>query len=630
MRMPKPLIRTVQSKRRLRAALAAVCVLLALAGALVAINPTGCASLGADTWTVGVYLCGSDLETKNARATGTLNELLDANIPANVTVVVQTGGARTWRTKGVSANQSQRFVIRNHQLVPVSSSASVSMGSSQALSDFLSFCSNTYPADHDAIILWDHGGGPVSGVCFDEAASNDSLSLSELNSAFDGAVSARNGRTYDIVGLDACLMGCLETAQTLDDDASFLVASEAVEPGAGWDYGALVTGLGGSASGDVRGAAANICQAFQRKCQARGTDASATLSAIDLSQVGQVEQALDQALEAETASAKSTAAALFALSSAGREAESFGGDSAAEGYSCLVDLGDFSAMAQKTTGLSSEFQQLSDAVKAAVVWSCAGSAKEDATGLSLYYPLPYEDDAFAAYRSATPLARYAQLLEGLYGQPAPAFALDDAGTKHEDGSFTVSIAQDSIPYTYDLYLETTKVDENGVPLGCRSTDIDLEDDWDTGTFTYDGPSYGLALDGVMLSSTLAAPGAEDEQSIVFTAPIVRNGQNTYLRFCWVWDDSVQEGGYYRILGTWNGIDHVTGMSDRSVEPLAAGDVVGVRVDTGSTVVGQVTVSDQTAVAEQSLEPGTYRCRYVVVDVFGNEHASDAVTYTVGS
>ena len=47
MRMPKPLIRTVQSKRRLRAALAAVCVLLALAGALVAINPTGCASLGA-------------------------------------------------------------------------------------------------------------------------------------------------------------------------------------------------------------------------------------------------------------------------------------------------------------------------------------------------------------------------------------------------------------------------------------------------------------------------------------------------------------------------------------------------------------------------------------------------------
>ena len=57
------------------------------------------------------------------------------------------------------------------------------MGDSQTLSDFLTWGVKNYPADHMALILWDHGGGSISGVCFDERNNNDSLYLRELDKA---------------------------------------------------------------------------------------------------------------------------------------------------------------------------------------------------------------------------------------------------------------------------------------------------------------------------------------------------------------------------------------------------------------------------------------------------------------
>ena len=50
------------------------------------------------------------------------------------------------------------------------------------------------------------------------------------------ATSASLGKPIDIVGFDACLMSMLETAYAFRKSSSLLVASEELEPGAGWDY----------------------------------------------------------------------------------------------------------------------------------------------------------------------------------------------------------------------------------------------------------------------------------------------------------------------------------------------------------------------------------------------------------
>jgi hypothetical protein len=45
------------------------------------------------SWALYLYLCGSNLESRQGWATKTLEELQDADIPENVTVVVQAGGS---------------------------------------------------------------------------------------------------------------------------------------------------------------------------------------------------------------------------------------------------------------------------------------------------------------------------------------------------------------------------------------------------------------------------------------------------------------------------------------------------------------------------------------------------------
>ena len=47
--------------------------------------------------------------------------------------------------------------------------------------DFIDWAAGAYPADRYILVLWDHGG--YNGVCFDETASYDSLTIHEVNDA---------------------------------------------------------------------------------------------------------------------------------------------------------------------------------------------------------------------------------------------------------------------------------------------------------------------------------------------------------------------------------------------------------------------------------------------------------------
>ena len=47
----------------------------------------------AGTWTIFVYLCGSDLESGDGMGTDDINEMMSATGSDNVRFVVETGGA---------------------------------------------------------------------------------------------------------------------------------------------------------------------------------------------------------------------------------------------------------------------------------------------------------------------------------------------------------------------------------------------------------------------------------------------------------------------------------------------------------------------------------------------------------
>lgn len=613
--------------RALPVALAAALAVLSGGAACARVGDAGEAS-----WTLCLYLCGSDLESRHAEGTRTLNALLKADVPSDVRVLVQTGGARAWRIEGIDAGAIQRSEVRDGELELLESLDAASMGSGDTLGGFLAFCADEAPSERAAVVLWNHGGGPLGGVCFDENEGYDSLGIDELEAALAAGAEARGGVPYDIAGMDACLMGSAEVAGALAGEARYLVASEELEPGEGWDYEALVDALAEGPALDTEDVAASICDAFWDRCERFGTEASATLSAIDLSAMDVVGEALDAAIDVY-ADADEPKRALSALADGARAAEAFGADEE-EGSAPmnLVDLIGFARANAGDAGAAGEaFSALAEAADNAVVHRVAGPATADAFGLSFYYPVSFDADELGAYAALTPFEGYVSGLSRMYAGGSAYVELSDAGSI-EDGVFYARVDQASRYDLYDLSLVVRRADGTAF----MSEDIDIIDDWDGLRFGAELPRACVTLGGMPLDSYVE-PGYNGDY-IVYTAPVTVNGESANIRFAWIWDGEVveddlgpKETGPFQILGIWDGIDRVTGLSDRYLGSFEKGDVVcALSSETLEPRGDEIVVgADAPGLDEVPLEEGAYECWFEFTDVYGGVTTSAKATYTIG-
>ena len=241
---------------------------------------------GDGSWAVYWYLCGSDLETNGGFATIDLQEMLEVQLPENVNVVIQTGGANVWQNELMDASKIQRWLYSSEGLQLVDEQESANMGDAQTLYDFLYFANETYPADKVAVTFWNHGGGSVSGAAFDEVYGLDSLDLVEMYQAFDAVWPADTANpALELVGFDTCLMATVDVAAIFQNFAKYLVGSEEVEPGNGWLYSGWLGALAADPSmeGDELGIA--ICDTYYEGCEAVGTQDQTTLSLTDLTKL---------------------------------------------------------------------------------------------------------------------------------------------------------------------------------------------------------------------------------------------------------------------------------------------------------------------------------------------------------
>lgn len=205
-------------------------------------------------WAVCIYMCGTDLESGQGSATLDLLEMLMADIPDNVKLMVMTGGTKTWDPSNMAdamvkggflkegayiqpkSDETQLYEVDDDQMTLVKEYGSnLNMGDAKTAAKFVQDCLTYAPAERMMLSFWNHGGGPISGVAFDEY-TDDSLSLQELKAVLSALQTARGGEKAELLGFDACLMNNLETASMLAPYADYMVASEEVEPGYGWDY----------------------------------------------------------------------------------------------------------------------------------------------------------------------------------------------------------------------------------------------------------------------------------------------------------------------------------------------------------------------------------------------------------
>ncbi|GIV70075.1 clostripain-related cysteine peptidase [Caldilinea sp.] len=95
-------------------------------------------------------------------------------------------------------------------------------GNPSTLSDFLSWAIHNHPANHYALVINNHGQG-FSGTSVDNYSGGDWLNMQEMSQALVGIYPKP-----DIIYMDACLMGTIESAYQLAFQAAYYVASESL------------------------------------------------------------------------------------------------------------------------------------------------------------------------------------------------------------------------------------------------------------------------------------------------------------------------------------------------------------------------------------------------------------------
>ncbi len=342
---------------------------------------------GQDTVTIMVYMCGSDLESKSGMASSDLQEMTQATLGDKVNLIVYTGGSTSWKNSVVSSQVNQIYQVVSGGLIPlVKDDGTDPMTKPATLRRFIEYCAKNYPASRSELILWDHGGGSISGYGYDEKNQRSgSMGLAGIHEALSGA-----GVQFDFIGFDACLMGTLESGLSLAPHADYLIASEETEPGIGWYYTDWLTALSADTSMPTVEIGKRIVDDFVSTCDRRCAGQKTTLSVVDLAELektvpnkfkdfSQSLSGLLQEKEYKTVSDARANTREFAVSS-------------------KVDQVDLVHLSRNLD--TPESRALADTVLSAVKYNRTSSSITDAYGMSIYFPyqkMSRVDSAVNAY-----------------------------------------------------------------------------------------------------------------------------------------------------------------------------------------------------------------------------------------
>ena len=540
---------------------------------------------------VYIYMCGSTLETKSASATKNIEAILSAKLPQNSTVIIETGGARKWRSNDIPSDAIVRYEVKNGQLVELERCENESMGNAQTLSSFINFCNENYSANNTTLLFWNHGAGSVEGVCLDENYSMDGLSASEINEAFE-----QTNSHFTNVCFDACLMANFETMRVVSNHADTMIASQEIEPAAGWDYSTIIESIGSTNfANDVLSSYENVCKASGKSLY--------TLSAVDMSRFSQVEAAVD-VFCSDVLCSKAEDGQLQDVSQAAKNAMAFG---QSEAKSNFVDLGQFS-------------QNLGVSFVEQAIESCCltvnGSDRAGACGISIFFPLSGTIE-LKKYLASETNYEYSLFLGRYFDKKIAsksAIVFENEGSI--DGTtlnFKVSnsTAVNVQGVVYDIYQL-----KDGATANCLGFDNDIHKT-DNGEYSISFSGQWVALNGNILC---CEPIDTVGDITVFTSPVKLNAVEGDLRFTFnAKTRSFSLQGFVPLedeqaqgrLESVNPGDEITILNERFV---SAGNS-----ETEYTDAATITVDDTLTLHTATLPDGSYQIYGIATDLYGNDY-----------
>lgn len=595
------------------------------------------------------YMCGSDLESEHGAATDDLAEMMEVTLPDHVKVIIQTGGASEWQNNTMDASKIQRWLYDSEGMYLIDEQPIANMGDPQTLTDFLAYATDNYPADRTAVILWDHGGGSVNGVCADELYEFDALELPELYTAFrDVWQPDESDPALELIGFDACLMATVDVADTFREFAHYMVASEETEPGNGWLYSGWLSALAEDPSmeGDELGKA--ICDAYYEGCVEEETADLATLSLTDLSKINSLLDAYDLWGQEAFTNTMEDPSFLTQFGRAASESENYGGNTREQGFYNLVDLGHLAA---KTASFLPSARSVLDALQECVLYKVNGDYRSESTGLSCYYSYNGDTDDYDSFAAlgTSPAFRYLYsfALTGELGEGSEQY-LDKLNIREvpeittiydtdwsdmpltldeESGSAILNLGPDAESILSGLDFLLFRVDEENDEMLLLGTDNDISADLENGIFYDNFRGVWGSIDGHLTYMELSFEG---EDYNLYSVPILLNGESYNLQVSY--DFNAME---WSIIGAAPELDE-SGMASKELRILEPGDEITTlwwsssysdeEDDFVPYEVDTFPVTETTSFGETELPDGSYVMIFEMWDAVGNCVYSDQATF----
>ena len=599
-----------------------------------------------DDYTVLVYLNGSDLESTwyeedesySGAASADLEEMMNGIGGNKVNVVVETGGTLEWANNQISGEQNQRWLVEPNQLTKLADLGAKNMGKASTLADFVTWGIETYPAKKYALIFWDHGGGAVLGFGVDELFDSDSLTLDEIK---DGLATAykQTGTKLELVGFDACLMATVETAYLLSPYAKYLVASQELEPGHGWDYKGALRYLSSNSTAGGADLGKAILDTYEQHAIAFEQEQSITLSVTDLRKVPAVVQALEAFVKEAGAAVSTNDSEFYTLAQGRSRAEDYGSATEVGG---ITDMTDIASIARNVVAsYPKTADALEAAIESAVVHNLNSKGRPDASGLSVYFPHKDKEN-FSANLAAYAnigfsdtynrfLATYVKKLSGAGGE------ITIESSNHDEFEFTYG-SDDSEVYEIQLNVDDLERIEQifavvaaltsgpDGPLVYLGYDHYVDIDWETGLLRDDFNGEWLTWDRNFVALELVSQGAD---YVRYAIPARLNGEEVDILVHY--DD---EAATFEVLGAWRGINESSGMPDKDLIKIRPGDEVVPLYyyydenteDEGYTEGEPIIVGETIELVYDWLPNGSYLYGFSLVDYSGNETFSEFIEF----
>jgi hypothetical protein len=398
-------------------------------------------SMAKKKWTILVWMAG-DNNLEDA-GTGDLKEMKQVGSGADLDVLVQFDRQ--------SSDQTVRYHVQHGTTLDqdaVENLGETNTGDPAQAVDFFRWGVRTCPAEHYAVIFWNHGSGideediyrrfreagvtagrkvrrgsntvperevqrivnkrwrrslfstTIQAAAVDAAkagnrrraiayddTNRDFLDNAELKKVLV-AVKDEIGAKIDVVGMDACLMSGMEIAYQLQDTANFMIGSEEVEPGDGWPYDKLLDAIARKPAITAAQLGTALVKAY---VQFYSSDA-VTQSCLDLSKAESAAKAVD-ALAAALITSIKKPAEFMVFTKAVKSAQRFD----MKDYLDLYDLCRLLNLRSGVAAVKNAAKQVMTALTGSLVVAEGhkGAAVANSKGVTIYFP--FANDVTVAY-----------------------------------------------------------------------------------------------------------------------------------------------------------------------------------------------------------------------------------------